>query len=147
MPHGRGRQSARQRQSIAGRMMVSSDVGPSPPWRRTMKDRPSGRKPLLVTVLVFPGVRLLDVTGPIEVFTTANEFGGRYRVRTASPDGADVVTAAGTGLSVDLAAAQVQAASDVVVIPGGPEWPSLVKDDALLDAMRGLDARGCRTAS
>jgi transcriptional regulator GlxA family with amidase domain len=112
-----------------------------------MKDRPSGRKPLLVTVLVFPGVRLLDVTGPIEVFTTANEFGGRYRVRTVSPDGADVVTAAGTGLRVDLAAAQVQAASDVVVIPGGPEWPSLIKDDALLDAMRGLDARGCRTAS
>ncbi|MER6038478.1 DJ-1/PfpI family protein [Streptomyces sp. NPDC001835] len=112
-----------------------------------MKDRPSGRKPLLVTVLVFPGVRLLDVTGPIEVFTTANEFGGRYRVRTVSPDGADVVTAAGTGLRVDLAAAQVQGASDVVVIPGGPEWPSLIKDDALLDAMRGLDARGCRTAS
>ncbi|MEW1780482.1 GlxA family transcriptional regulator [Streptomyces sp. NPDC086777] len=112
-----------------------------------MKDRPSGRKPLLVTVLVFPGVRLLDVTGPIEVFTTANDFGGRYRVRTVSPDGADVVTASGTGLRVDLAAAQVQEASDVVVVPGGPEWPSLVKDDALLDAIRALDSLGCRTAS
>ncbi|MGY4981029.1 GlxA family transcriptional regulator [Streptomyces sp. 900105755] len=112
-----------------------------------MKDRPSGRKPLLVTVLVFPGVRLLDVTGPIEVFTTANDFGGRYRVRMVSPDGADVVTAAGTGLRVDLAAAQVREAGDVVVVPGGPEWPSLVKDDALLDAIRALDARGCRTAS
>ncbi|MFJ9711861.1 GlxA family transcriptional regulator [Streptomyces sp. NPDC101234] len=112
-----------------------------------MKELPSGRKPLLVTVLVFPGVRLLDVTGPIEVFATANEFGGRYRVRTVSPDGADVVTAAGTGLRVDLAAAQVQEASDVVVIPGGPEWPSLVKDDTLLDAIGALDARSCRTAS
>ncbi|MEU7428080.1 DJ-1/PfpI family protein [Streptomyces sp. NPDC040750] len=89
----------------------------------------------------------MDVTGPIEVFTTANDFGGRYRVRTVSPDGADVVTAAGTGLRVDLAAAQVQAASDVVVIPGGPEWPSLIKDDTLLDAVRALDARSCRTAS
>lgn len=112
-----------------------------------MKDMPSGRKPLLVSVLVFPGVRLLDVTGPIEVFTTANEFGGRYRVRTVSPDGADVVTASGTGLRVDLAAAQVQEAGGVVVIPGGPEWPSLIKDDALLDAIRALDARSCRTAS
>ncbi|WP_181802071.1 GlxA family transcriptional regulator [Streptomyces shenzhenensis] len=112
-----------------------------------MKDTQSGRKPLLVTVLVFPGVRLLDVTGPIEVFATANEFGGRYRVRTVSPDGADVVTAAGTGLRVDLAAAQVREASDVVVVPGGPEWPSLIKDDALLDAIGALDALSCRTAS
>ncbi|MFJ8491702.1 GlxA family transcriptional regulator [Streptomyces sp. NPDC094038] len=112
-----------------------------------MKDRPSGRKPLLVTVLVFPGVRLLDVTGPIEVFSTANEFGGRYRVRTVSPDGADVVTSSGTGLRVDAAAGRVREVSDVVVVPGGPEWPSLVKDDSLLDAVRALDARSRRTAS
>ncbi|MEU9342256.1 DJ-1/PfpI family protein [Streptomyces sp. NPDC048278] len=112
-----------------------------------MKDRPSGRKPLLVTVLVFPGVRLLDVTGPVEVFSSANEFGGRYRVRMVSPDGADVTTSAGTGLRVDLAAAQVRDVTDVLVVPGGPEWPSLVKDDALLDAVRALDARSLRTAS
>ncbi|SEC09375.1 transcriptional regulator, AraC family with amidase-like domain [Streptomyces sp. 2231.1] len=112
-----------------------------------MKGRPSGGKPLLVTVLVFPGVRLLDVTGPIEVFASANEFGGRYRMRMVSPNGADVVTAAGTGLGVDLAAADVDYVSDVVVVPGGPEWPSLIKDDALLDAVRALDARSRRTAS
>ncbi|MER5516358.1 DJ-1/PfpI family protein [Streptomyces sp. NPDC002763] len=112
-----------------------------------MKDRPSGRKPLLVTVLVFPGVRLLDVTGPIEVFSSANDFGGRYRVRMVSPDGADVVTQAGTGLSVELSAAQVQDVSDVLVVPGGPEWPSLIKDDVLLDTVRALDARSRRTAS
>ncbi len=112
-----------------------------------MKDMPSGRKPLLVTVLVFPGVRLLDVTGPIEVFSTANEFGGRFRVRVVSPDGADVVTASDTGLHVDLAAAQVREASDVVVVPGGPEWPSLAKDDALLSAVRALDAHSRCTAS
>ncbi|WP_206300187.1 GlxA family transcriptional regulator [Streptomyces mangrovisoli] len=112
-----------------------------------MQARPSVRDPLLVTVLVFPGVRLLDVTGPIEVFATADEFGGRYRVRLVSPDGADVVTAAGTGLSVDLPAAQVSYDSDVVVVPGGPEWPSLIKDDALLDAVRALDARSRRTVS
>ncbi|MEU9141352.1 DJ-1/PfpI family protein [Streptomyces sp. NPDC048404] len=85
-----------------------------------MNDRPPDRKPMLVTVLVFPGVRLLDVAGPIEVFTTANDFGGRYRVRTVSPDGADVVTAAGTGLRVDMSAAHVSDARDVVVVPGGP---------------------------
>ncbi|MFF4899005.1 GlxA family transcriptional regulator [Streptomyces sp. NPDC001068] len=112
-----------------------------------MKDSPSGRKPLLVTVLVFPGVRLLDVTGPIEVFSSANDFGGRYRVRTVSSDGADVLTASGTGLHVDLSAAQAQDPGDVLVVPGGPEWPTLVKDDALLDTVRALDAHSRRTAS
>ncbi|MFD9093327.1 GlxA family transcriptional regulator [Streptomyces collinus] len=112
-----------------------------------MNTRASVRVPLLVTVLVFPGVRLLDVTGPIEVFASANEFGGRYRVRIVSPDGADVVTSAGTGLRVDLPAAQVPYDSDVVVVPGGPEWPSLIKDDTLLDAVRALDARSGRTVS
>ncbi|MFG3288727.1 GlxA family transcriptional regulator [Streptomyces sp. NPDC048179] len=112
-----------------------------------MKQTSSGSEPLLVTVLVFPGVRLLDVTGPIEVFASANEFGGRYRVRTVSPDGAGVVTAAGTALGVDLAAAQARDVSDVVVVPGGPEWPSLIKDDALLDTVRALDARARHTAS
>ncbi|MBK3648089.1 AraC family transcriptional regulator, partial [Streptomyces sp. MBT33] len=67
-----------------------------------------GMSPLTVTVLVFPGVRLLDVTGPIEVFTSANEFGGRYRVQIVSEDGADVITSAGTRLSADRAADEVR---------------------------------------
>ncbi len=53
----------------------------------------SGTDAVTVTVFVFPGVRLLDVTGPIEVFSSANEFGGRYRVQIASEDGAEVTTA------------------------------------------------------
>ncbi|MDC2958174.1 DJ-1/PfpI family protein [Streptomyces gilvifuscus] len=103
--------------------------------------------PLTVTVLVFPGVRLLDVTGPIEVFTSANEFGGRYRVQIVSEDGADVITSAGTRLSADRAADEVREPSDVLVIPGGPEWETLIKDDALLDVVRRLDATAGRTAS
>ena len=67
-----------------------------------MNHKRPGTGPLTVTVFVFPGVRLLDVTGPIEVFASANEFGGRYRVRTASEDGAEVITSAGTRLGADL---------------------------------------------
>ncbi|MFD6549712.1 GlxA family transcriptional regulator [Streptomyces sp. NPDC058398] len=33
------------------------------------------------------------------------------------------------------------------VVPGGPEWPSLIKDDSLLDAVRALDEHSRRTAS
>ncbi|MEU6460031.1 GlxA family transcriptional regulator [Streptomyces sp. NPDC047065] len=112
-----------------------------------MTDTRPDEKPLLVTVLVFPGVRPLDVAGPIEVFASANEFGGRYRVRTASPGGIDVVTSAGTGLSVDLDAAHVPYISDVVIVPGGPEWPTLIKDDTLLRAVKALETHSRRTAS
>jgi transcriptional regulator GlxA family with amidase domain len=100
-----------------------------------------------VTVFVFPGVRLLDVTGPIEVFTTANEFGGRYRVQIASQDGREVITSAGTRLGADLSVDEVQEPCDVLVIPGGPEWETLIKDDALLDVVRQLDENSRCTAS
>ncbi|MFH9089212.1 GlxA family transcriptional regulator [Streptomyces sp. NPDC017673] len=106
-----------------------------------------GAGPLTVTVFVFPGVRLLDVTGPIEVFASANDWGGEYRVQVVSEDGADVVTAAGTRLAADLSVDDVHEICDVLVIPGGPEWETLVKDDALLDAVRGLSGRARCTAS
>lgn len=79
-----------------------------------------GTGPLTVTVLVFPGVRLLDVTGPIEVFASANEFGGRYRMQVASEDGAGVITSAGTRIGADLAVDDVREPYDVLVVPGAP---------------------------
>ncbi|MET7943143.1 DJ-1/PfpI family protein [Streptomyces sp. NPDC005302] len=106
-----------------------------------------GADPITVTVFVFPGVRLLDVTGPIEVFTTANEFGGRYRVRIASEDGSAVMTSAGTRLGADLSVDDVREPLDVLVVPGGPEWESLVKDDAVLDVVRRLNEKSHCTAS
>lgn len=106
-----------------------------------------GTGPLTVTVLVFPGVRLLDVTGPIEVFTSANEFGARYRVRIASEDGAGVTTSAGTRLSADLSVDDVREPYDVLVVPGGPKWETAIKDEALLDVVRRLHAMARCTAS
>ncbi|MET8330455.1 GlxA family transcriptional regulator [Streptomyces sp. NPDC005181] len=98
-------------------------------------------------MFVFPGVRLLDVTGPIEVFTTANEFGGHYRVQIVSEAGAQVITSAGTRLSADLCVDDVHEPCDVLVIPGGPQWETVIKDDALLDVVRQLNERSSCTAS
>ncbi|MCX5242712.1 DJ-1/PfpI family protein [Streptomyces prunicolor] len=103
--------------------------------------------PLTIIVLVFPGVRLLDVTGPIEVFASADEFGGRYRVRVVSEDGAAVITSAGTRIGADLAVDDVREPYDVLVVPGGPEWETAIKDDTLLDAVRRLHGMARCTAS
>ncbi|MDX3077616.1 GlxA family transcriptional regulator [Streptomyces sp. NPDC088354] len=112
-----------------------------------MNHKRPGTGPLTVTVFAFPGVRLLDVTGPIEVFSTANEFGGRYRVQIVSEDGAEVITSAGTRLSADLSVADVREPGDVLVIPGGPEWETLIKDDDVLNAVRQLNEKSHCTAS
>ncbi|MBO3680324.1 GlxA family transcriptional regulator [Streptomyces sp. NEAU-YJ-81] len=112
-----------------------------------MNHKHAGTGPLLVTIFVFPGVRLLDVTGPIEVFASANEFGGRYRLNMVSADGNEVTTSAGTRLGADMAVEDVHETSDVLVIPGGPGWDKAIMDDALLDIVRRLDAHSRRTAS
>ena len=60
-----------------------------------------------VGILVFDGVKLLDVAGPGEVFTEANLFGACYRLVLCSPDGRDVTSSTGMRVSVDAAAADV----------------------------------------
>lgn len=101
-----------------------------------------------VRVLVFPGVRLLDVTGPIEVFTSANDFGGRYQVQLVSEDGLDVVTSGRTRLGADRAVDDVDdQPCDVLMIPGSPEWERLIKDDAFLSVVRRLTENARCTAS
>ena len=106
-----------------------------------------GTGPFTVRVLVFPGVRLLDVTGPIEVFTSANDFGGRYRVQVVSEGGRDVVASGGTRLGADLSVDDARQPCDVLIIPGGPEWERVIKDDALLEVIRQLNAKARCTAS
>ena len=43
----------------------------------------------VVVVVVFDGMKLLDVAGPAEVFAEANRFGASYRLVVASVDGAN----------------------------------------------------------
>lgn len=112
-----------------------------------MNPRQPPTRPLTVRIFIFPGVRLLDVTGPIEVFTSANDFGGRYRVELVSGDGQDVITSGGTRLGADLAVADLLEPSHVLIIPGGPGWERLIKDDAFLDVVRQLNDKARCTAS
>jgi transcriptional regulator GlxA family with amidase domain len=67
-----------------------------------------------VVVVVCEGVVLLDLTGPVQVFTGA----GGYRTRLASLDGRPVCTDTGVVLGADLALSDVDAPADTVVVPG-----------------------------
>jgi transcriptional regulator GlxA family with amidase domain len=65
-----------------------------------------------VTILVYDGVKLLDVAGPAEVFGEANRLGADYRIVLLSPAGADVTSSTGIRIAVDGAVAS-DVASDV----------------------------------
>ncbi|HEY3709352.1 MAG TPA: DJ-1/PfpI family protein [Amycolatopsis sp.] len=100
-----------------------------------------------VVVVVYDSVRLLDVTGPLEVFGMANEHGAEYELLTASPGGADVRTTTGTRLGVDVALEEVTVEDGTLVVPGGPHWQATVADEPLLAQVRRLAGQARRTAS
>ncbi|SCE73286.1 transcriptional regulator, AraC family with amidase-like domain [Micromonospora coriariae] len=100
-----------------------------------------------VLFVLYDGVRLLDVTGPLEVLAVANEHGGAYRSVLASPDGRDVVSSAGARLGADVALPDVTGPVGTLVVPGAPDWQAAAADRALLDQICRLAAGARRTAS
>ncbi|MFG2564118.1 GlxA family transcriptional regulator [Streptomyces sp. NPDC048567] len=74
-----------------------------------------------VVIAVFPGVDLLDVSGPAEVFALANRVSGgrdRYEVRLAGPEAGEVRTSAGVRLLTDLTFGEVGREVDTLLVPG-----------------------------
>jgi transcriptional regulator GlxA family with amidase domain len=99
-----------------------------------------------IVVVAYDGVRLLDVTAPVEVFATAAGQGGAYTVRVCSPDGAAVTTSAGLRLQVEGAAADT---GDVhtLIVPGSPDLPRRPWPQGLAEAVGALADRSERVAS
>lgn len=99
-----------------------------------------------VAILVYDGVKLLDVAGPADVFAEANHLGANYRVELVSPTGTDVVTSIGIRLAVGLTPADVMAA-DTLLVAGGDIYPRTAVAQDLADAASELAARSARVAS
>ncbi|WP_307837580.1 GlxA family transcriptional regulator, partial [Sphaerisporangium melleum] len=100
-----------------------------------------------VVVVVFDGVRLLDVTGPLEVFTTANEHGADYRLRLVSPGGRDIIANGGVRLGADGALEDLRESPGILLVPGSPDVAATTADRPLLDQIRRLAAEAERVAS
>jgi transcriptional regulator GlxA family with amidase domain len=100
-----------------------------------------------VVILAYDGVQLLDVTGPIEVFEAARERGAPYEVVVASKDGSDILTTSRTRLGADQAFAELPQQIDTLIVPGAPDWRTVVGDEELIAAVAELARRTRRTAS
>jgi transcriptional regulator GlxA family with amidase domain len=95
-----------------------------------------------VAMLVYDGVRLLDVTGPLEVFDVAITLGARYRVVICSPDGQDITTSGGLRIGVTCRADELPTV-DTLVVPGGECLVDRGPTTALIESIAHLagDAR------
>src|SRR5271169_1859818 len=106
----------------------------------------------IVEVLAFPAVQLLDVTGPLQVFASANdlvaEAGGTppYAPRVVARGGGAVTASAGIGLSVD-SLPPLGSALDTLMIAGGQGVEAAIADSALVDWVRERAKQARRTAS
>ncbi|MEU9130506.1 helix-turn-helix domain-containing protein [Kitasatospora sp. NPDC048540] len=80
------------------------------------------QSPHRVVVAAFPGVELLDVTGPAEVFSVATRAAGPdrpgYVVQIATADGEPVATSSGVRLMADLTLGAVDGRVDTLLVAG-----------------------------
>jgi transcriptional regulator GlxA family with amidase domain len=97
----------------------------------------------------FDQARLIDITGPLEVFSTANAVVGEklYELEVLSVDGSEITSGAGTRLSVDGAVADGDGQIDILVVPGSFEWDRVSRDEKVLAALRIAVDRSRRIAS
>ena len=103
--------------------------------------------PHTVVVLLYDGVQMLDVTGPIDAFASANAFGADYRLTHASLTGADVVASSEARHGADTAVAELPEHIGTLLVPGSPNWQASIGDADLVDAIRALAQRSSRTVS
>jgi transcriptional regulator GlxA family with amidase domain len=99
-----------------------------------------------VGILVYPNVTMIDIAGPADVFSHANNFGAAYETVLVSADGGAVRASNGLTLTAELAAADV-GRLDTVIIPGAYGMITKPFESVLMDAVTTLTAESKRIAS
>jgi transcriptional regulator GlxA family with amidase domain len=110
--------------------------------------------PRHVAILAFPQVQSLDITGPLEVFSAAQqliEMTARrdrgYQVQILSSDGAPLRTSSGLTITPDSSLGGVHTPLDTLLVPGGDGRAVAVADDTLIDWIAETAPSARRTAS
>lgn len=99
-------------------------------------------------IVAYPGVQLLDVAGPLEVFALANRFrAGAYEVEVVSSDGAPLTTSSGLELVPHASVADRPGPFDTVIVAGGEGTREVMQDAALRRWLAEQAERSRRMAS
>jgi transcriptional regulator GlxA family with amidase domain len=111
-----------------------------------------GNSARVVEVLAYPLVQLLDVTGPLQVFASANDHvaqaGGTppYVLRVVARGGQGVMATAGLGIATSPLP-RTGTPPDTLIVPGGPGVDAAAADTALVDWLRQRANKARRVAS
>jgi transcriptional regulator GlxA family with amidase domain len=106
----------------------------------------------IIDVLTYPAVQLLDVTGPVQVFASANmqitDAGGPppYLLKVVSQGGGRATASAGVELATDPLT-QPTDALDTLLVAGGEGAEAAAEDPVLVDWVRQRASKARRVAS
>ena len=104
-----------------------------------------------VVFIVYEDFQILDLTGPLEVFSMANRVVGSrpapYRTATVSPGGGTVRASCGLTVTSEAAIANVRGGVDTLVVCGGLGSRQAVADRRLIARIVTLAGRSRRVSS
>ena len=113
----------------------------------------------VVAFLGFEGSQLLDLSGPHEVFATANfyvaesrgldpaEADPAYRIVITSVEGGEIGCFTGPKVVADVAVSDLDGEIDTLIVPGTPLYRERMADDAFQEALAGAASRARRTGA
>lgn len=101
-----------------------------------------------MVIVAFDTAQILDVTGPLEVFSSASRFlpAVLYRTRVVSESGGAVRASCGLEF-VSTLITEVRGPVDTLMVAGAADMDAAVADGALLDQVRRLAADARRVTS
>jgi transcriptional regulator GlxA family with amidase domain len=111
-----------------------------------MPRRSDSNVPRLMVILAFPGVQLLDVSGPLDVFAEANARSGKilYQPKVVSSVGREIRSSSGVGLVADARLEDGDLDGvDTLLVAGSPDAAAAVLDEPTTTWL-GINARHAR---
>jgi transcriptional regulator GlxA family with amidase domain len=106
----------------------------------------------VIDVLTYPAVQLLDVTGPVQVFASANDLIGSaggarpYELRVVAQGGKGVTASAGMTLAADPLS-KPDEPLDTLLVAGGEGAEAAIENSVLVDWVRERATQARRVAS
>lgn len=108
------------------------------------------RKPRTIVILALPGVQLLDVAGPLDVFAEANVQAGQeaYALLVAAAEPGPIRSSSGVRLTPDrIIDRGFQESIDTLLIAGCPNAADVPADGMVIDWLRRRASRTRRFGS
>jgi transcriptional regulator GlxA family with amidase domain len=101
-----------------------------------------------IVIVGFPSAQILDITGPLEVFSTASRFLAipRYATQLVSTDGGPVLSTSGLEFATSRIEEVVDGV-DTLVVAGGRDMDEAAADSKLVDNIRRLASQSRRITS